>query len=152
MTGQTGADSTRQIHGTSTVRISDWASASIFHQGPRLCAATRGRMYGSNLYPVVQQCERALGNTGASMYGSACVWRSRRFVVASQNVVIGPARFSPDAGWRERVAVAMIAQAAERRGISRAGTTSLGHRGQIDEQTSEAPRWVRSCMTSLSSI
>jgi len=69
MTGQTGADSTREIHGTSTVRLSDWASASVFHQGPRLCAATRGRMYGSNLYPVVPQCERALGNRGASMYG-----------------------------------------------------------------------------------
>jgi putative transposase len=29
------ADSTRRIHGTSIVRTSDWASASIFHQGPR---------------------------------------------------------------------------------------------------------------------
>ena len=69
MTGQTGADSTREIQGTSTVRISDWASASIFHQGPRLCAASQGRMYGSNLYPVVLQREKALGNRGASMYG-----------------------------------------------------------------------------------
>jgi hypothetical protein len=49
--------------------ISDWASASIFHQGPRLCAASRGRMYGSNLYPVVLQREKALGNRGPSMYG-----------------------------------------------------------------------------------
>ena len=62
MTGQTGADSTRQIHGTSMVRISDWASASVFHQGPRLRTATQGRMYGSNLYPVVLQCKKALGN------------------------------------------------------------------------------------------
>src|SRR5438132_610697 len=69
MTGQTGADSTRQIHGTSTVRISDWASASVFHQGPRLRAANRGRMYGSNLYPVVLKREKTLGNKGASMYG-----------------------------------------------------------------------------------
>jgi hypothetical protein len=69
MTGQTGADSTREIHGTSMVRISDWASASVFHQGPRLRAATQGRMYGSNLYPVVLTCEKALGNKGASMYG-----------------------------------------------------------------------------------
>ena len=69
MTGQTGADSTRQIHGTSTVRISDWASASVFHQGPRLRTATQGRMYGSNLYPVVLKREKALGNKGATMYG-----------------------------------------------------------------------------------
>jgi hypothetical protein len=69
MTGQTGADSTREIQGTSTVRISDWASASVFHQGPRLRAATQGRMYGSNLYPVVLTCEKALCNKGASMYG-----------------------------------------------------------------------------------
>src|SRR5882724_7920955 len=69
MTGQTGADSTRETQGTSTVRISDWASASVFHQGPRLRTATQGRMYGSNLYPVVLQCKKALGNRGASMYG-----------------------------------------------------------------------------------
>src|ERR1700704_6086451 len=69
MTGQTGADSTREIHGTSTVRISDWASASVFHQGPRPCVATRGRMYGSNLYPAGPEREKALGNKGASMYG-----------------------------------------------------------------------------------
>ena len=51
------------------VRISDWASASVFHQGPRLCAADRGRMYGSNLYPVDLKREKTLGNKGASMYG-----------------------------------------------------------------------------------
>lgn len=37
--------------------------------GRRPCAASRGRMYGCNLDPVVLECKKALGNLGASMYG-----------------------------------------------------------------------------------
>jgi hypothetical protein len=53
---------------TSTVRLTDQASTSIFHQGPRLRVALKGRMYGCNLFLRTKTEKKTLGTVGASMY------------------------------------------------------------------------------------
>ena len=53
-----------------TVRPSDEASTSLFHQGQRnQYSSTEGRIYGCNLIcsPIPRDC---LANRGASIYGS----------------------------------------------------------------------------------
>src|SRR5882724_7366197 len=67
ITGQTGVDPTLCAQGTSTVRTTDQASASKFHQGPRYRTASQaGCMAASS------SCDPISTNTfciaGASMY------------------------------------------------------------------------------------
>jgi hypothetical protein len=50
ITGKTRVDQASYRQGTSTVRKSDQASTSIFHQGLRFHVAHEGRMYGCNLF------------------------------------------------------------------------------------------------------